>query len=54
MKKTTHDYRIELARALISQGCGTAFSKRLEARIKRLKIKVSQGEGVFTYNMHQS
>lgn len=50
--KNTHDYRIELARALMSQGNGPEFSKKLEAKIKRLRIKVSQGAGVFVNHQH--
>lgn len=40
-KKNTHELRIELAKAIMSQGYGSKFSKSLESKIARLKKRIN-------------
>jgi len=52
MKKNTHELRLQLAKAMISQGYGPAFSPRLEKRINALKKKINSDKSCWIPSIH--
>ncbi len=52
MKKNIHELRLQLGKAMMSQGYGPAFSPRLEKRINALKKKINSDKSSWTPSVY--